>query len=83
MGPMPLLPAIKPSQLVSVSSPMGVTMPTPVTTTLRFNEAPPAHKIRKAKRPSSWDRGAAFWLSERTENAAMNCASPLIILPLP
>jgi hypothetical protein len=42
-------------------------MPTPVTTTLRFNEAPPAYKIRKAKKPSSPDRGAAFWLSERAE----------------
>jgi hypothetical protein len=58
-------------------------MPTPVTTTLRFNEAPPAHKIRKAKKPSSQDRGAAFWLSERAENAAMNSASPMIILPSP
>jgi hypothetical protein len=42
-------------------------MPIPVTTTLRFNEAPPARKIRKAKKPSSSDRGAAFWLSERAE----------------
>jgi hypothetical protein len=83
MGPMPLLPAIKPSQLVSVSRPTGVTMPTPVTTTLRFNETPPAHKIRKAKRPPSQDRGAAFWLLERAGNTTMISLSPLIILPLP
>jgi hypothetical protein len=64
---MPDLPFTIPSQVVFVSMPIGVIMPTPVMTTLRFKEAPPAHKIRKAKKPSPQDWGAAFWLSERAE----------------
>jgi len=36
IGPMPLLPAVMFAQAVATSLPTGLTMPRPVTTTLRF-----------------------------------------------
>ena len=51
MGPMPDLPLIRPSQLVSVSRPTGVIIPMPVTTTLLFKRGYLLHK--KSEKPKN------------------------------
>jgi hypothetical protein len=64
MGPMPDLPLIKPSQLVSVSSPTGVIIPMPVTTTLLFKRGYLLDKKseKPKNRPSRVrERSSGFW----------------------